>query len=70
MIFWRVNKINKVFQFKYLATIGSHKWKGGILNFINRAKIIIIMKRSLIIKVLFKIIHKIIGKEAKIWIKK
>lgn len=70
MIFWRVSKINKIFQFKYLDTMGSHKWKGGMLNFISNAKIIVKIKKLLIMKILFKIIHKMIGKEAKIWIKK
>lgn len=54
----------------YKEIIGSHKWKGGSLNFKDKENIIINVIKLLKMKILLIINEKIIKNEAIIWIKK
>lgn len=68
MIFCKVKRIKSIFQGRNLAIKGSHKWRGGILNFINNAIISIKVIKLFLKIILFKIIEIIIINDAIIWI--
>lgn len=67
MIFCSVRRIKSICQGRNFEIKGNHKWKGGILNFIRRAEIIII-EISELLKMKEELIEmvKIMIKEAKI----
>lgn len=51
-----------------MAIRGSHRWRGGILNFIIRAKINIKVIELFLNSILLKIIENIMINDAIIWI--
>jgi len=68
IIFWKVDKINKVFSELVFKIEINHEWNGLIPNFINSLKFIKIKKLLLTIKKKKNLIKKVI--EAHLWMRK
>ena len=68
IIFWRVDKINKVFNELVFKIEINHEWNGLIPNFINSLKFIKMKKLLLTTKKKKNLIKKVI--EAHLWMRK